>query len=271
VARWFRAKGTSVVLCSDTAWRGDLKQWVNVCLSRLWLARTFSHAWVTGRAQAGYVRKLGLPQERIRTGFYAADAPRFLAIGERLLLARADAWPHRFLCVARYIPTKGQQLLCDAFASLCDAGDAGDWELWFVGAGEELEQVRNSPTGRHGRIRHLGFRQVSEMEEILAQCGVLVLPSTYEPWGVVVHEQACAGMPLVLSSAVGAAERFLVEGSNGHRFIAGDVTTLRTMLRMMVLSTDAELRAMGQRSHALGAAWTPGDWAKVAVELIQER
>lgn len=263
-----KAQGAVSVIALDTAWRGHWKQWANAIMSRWRLRRSFSHAWVTGKAQAAYARRLGFPADRILTGFYSADTARFLSIGERLLHERESAWPHRLLCVARYIPTKGQQLLCDAFAELCDADEAGDWELWLAGTGEQFEQVRSSPSGKHARIRHLGFKQPPEMETLLGDCGAFVLPSTYEPWGVVVHEHACTGMPLLLSSAVGAAERFLVEGENGHRFIAGETHSLKTMMRKLILSTDAELRAMGHRSMELGLAWSPEAWARTALELM---
>ena len=98
-----------------------------------------------------------------------------------------------------------------------------------------------------------------------------MLPSFYEPWGVVVHEHACAGMPLLLSSAVGAGERFLVEASNGYRFISGDKASLKTMLRMFILSSDDELRGMGKKSAELGNAWNPSAWARTAIDLIQRK
>ncbi len=268
VCRALRKRGATTVMSFDTAWRGDAKQWANMLLAPAWLPRTYSHAWVTGEAQANYAHRLGFGADRVRTGFYSADTSVFLPLGDRLLTERTNAWPHRFLCVARYIPTKGHQLLCDAFAELCDRNEAGDWGLWYTGIGELQDQVMNSPSGRHPRIKHLGFKQATEMEDIVQQCGVFVLPSTYEPWGVVVHEHACAGLPLLLSSAVGAAERFLVEGENGHRFITGDKSVLQTMLRMFVLNSDAELRAMGLRSAQLGRAWSPKDWARTAFELM---
>ncbi len=268
VCRALRATGVPSVMCSDTAWRGDARQVAATLAARFWLHRTFSHAWVTGEAQAEYARKLGFEPTSIAKGFYSADVPRFAPLADQFAAGKAARFPHRFLCVARYIPTKGHQVLCDAFADLCRAGEAGDWELWIAGTGELVEQVRNSPSGRHERIRHLGFVQVDAMAEVLAQCGVFVLPSTYEPWGVVVHEHACAGFPLLLSSAVGAAERFLVDGENGHRFVAGDKGTLKNMMRMMMLSTDDELRAMGRRSAELGRYWDPVKWATTATDLI---
>jgi glycosyltransferase involved in cell wall biosynthesis len=271
VCRVLRKEGVPTVMCSDTAWRGDARQWAAVTASRLWLKRTFSHAWVTGEAQATYASRLGFPELNIKRGFYSADVDRFKALGDRLLAQRTGHWPHRFLCVARYIPTKGHQLLCDAFAKLCDQGLAGDWELWIAGTGELHQQVMDSPSGRHARIKHLGFVQVADMPSVLEQCGVFVLPSSYEPWGVVVHEHACAGFPMVLSSAVGEGERFLRGTENGFRFISGDGGTLSTMLRMIMLSSDAELLAMGRRSAELGAQWSPQEWALVVMDLIRAR
>jgi glycosyltransferase involved in cell wall biosynthesis len=241
---------------------------VAVLSASAWIHRTFTHAWVTGTPQLTYAKKLGFPEDRIRTTFYSADTDAFIELGVKLLAQRTTGWPHRFICVARYIPTKGHQYLCDAFAELCDEGEASDWELWFAGTGELHEQVKNSPSGKHPRIKHLGFKQPQEMPEILEQSGVFVLPSLFEPWGVVVHEHACAGFPLLLSSAVGAAEKFLVEMENGIRFIAGDKHTLKTMMRMMVLSTDAELHAMGSRSAELGRSWSPAKWAETAMSFL---
>ena len=225
--RELRKQGKPTVMCSDTAWRGDVRQVAAAIAARFWIKGTFSHAWVTGEAQANYAGKLGFAEEAVRTGFYSADVDRFAPLAARFAALKAERYPHRLLCVARYIPTKGHQYLCDAFADLCATGEAADWELWIAGTGELHDEVRNSPSGRHERIKHLGFVQPEGMPEILAQCGVFVLPSTYEPWGVVVQEHACAGFPLLLSHAVGAAERFLVEGKNGHGFTAGDKASLK--------------------------------------------
>lgn len=263
--RRIRRMGLPTVMCSDTAWRGDARQWAAVAAARLWLSATFSHAWVTGDAQADYARKLGFAAERTALGFYSADVERFAPIASRL---GHGPLPHRLLCVARYIPAKGHQMLCDAFAALCEAGQAGDHELWIVGTGELHEQVMASPSGRHPRIRHLGFVQAGDMPALMQQCGTFVLPSTHEPWGVVVHEHACAGFPLLLSSAVGAAERFLREGRNGLIFRSGDSADLRRALAAMITLDDTQRLQMGHESHELGMAWSPAHWAETAMRFI---
>lgn len=271
VCRALRAQGAVTVMCSDTAWQGKPRQWVAALGGRFLFGRIFSHAWVTGERQYAYARKLGFAPRNIRTGFYAADTDRFLPLGEQLLAERTTAWPHRFLCVARYIAVKNHALLCEAFAELCDRGEAGDWELWCTGTGELQATVANSTAGRHARIKHLGFVQADDMPDIVRQCGVFILPSAYEPWGVVVHEHACAGFPLALSTEVRAAERFLRDGENGVSFPANDKDALLRAMRSIIASRDEHLAAMGRRSQALGAEWGPSSWASVAACLIPQR
>lgn len=263
VCRDARKRGARTVMCSDTAWRGGLKQWAAVGTARLWLLRTFSHAWVTGEAQAMYAEYLGFKRDRIKRGFYTADLDRFAPLVKQFQPLKSSHFPHRFLCVARYIPSKGHQYMVEAFAELCDAGDAGDWELWCIGTGE-LHPMAH----RHPRIKHLGFVQADEVWKYMEQSGVFILPSLYEPWGVVVHEHAAAGFPLVLSDAVGARLRFLQEGRNGQCFIAGDKESLKRTFRKVIATSDAELSAMGLRSAELAAEWGPKEWAATLMDLM---
>jgi glycosyltransferase involved in cell wall biosynthesis len=271
VCRAMRKRGIPTVMTFDTAWRGGAKQWLSAALGRTWIPATFSHAWATGELQTLYAHRLGFKKDHVQRGFYAADTGPFLAAYPHACSERGQRYPHRFICVARYIPTKGQQVLCDAFAALCDRNEAADWELHLVGTGELYDAVRNSPSGRHPRIVHRGFVQAGDMPAVLMESGVSVVPSLYEPWGVVVQEHACMGLPLLLSDAVGARERFLETGRNGDVHRAGDLADLARSLRSMVQRSDAELLAMGEHSAQLGAAWTPHHWAAVAEQYLEDR
>lgn len=270
VCRALRRKGVPTSMNLDTAWRGGPRQWASAVLARFWMRGTYSHVWATGSPQVAYARRLGLPADRILTGLYAADTGPMLDAYPHAQAARRRRFPHRFIHVARYIPTKGQQVLCDAFAELCDQGRARDWELHLVGTGELFDQVRQSPSGKHPRIVHRGFVQASEMPGVLAEAGVSVLPSLYEPWGVVVQEHACMGLPLLLSDAVGAGERFLRVGENGSYHRAGDKADLQASLARIIATNDPELLRMSERSAELGASWTPTMWAGTAVHHFLE-
>ncbi|MCC6840478.1 MAG: glycosyltransferase family 4 protein [Flavobacteriales bacterium] len=265
VCRDARDRGVPTVMCSDPSWRGDLRQHVAVVAAKCWLPRTFSHAWVPGPPQAEYAARLGIRRANIKHGFYTADTERFVRMEKEYTAAKAVRFPHRFIFVARYIGLKGHQYTLSAFIELCEAGQAGDWEIWCIGTGELQGKVPEHP-----RVRHVGFVQSGDMGAYIGQCGVSILASMYEAWGVVVHEHAAAGLPLLLSDAVGARHRFLQEGRNGWSFKAGDKAALKEVFRMMMAKSDDELREMGRASAALGASWGPEQWAATVMDLIAE-
>jgi glycosyltransferase involved in cell wall biosynthesis len=119
-------------------------------------------------------------------------------------------------------------------------------------------------------VKHIGFVQPENVWRFMEQSGVFILPSLYEPWGVVVHEHAAAGFPLVLSDAVGARHRFLKEGHNGHCFVAGNKESLKETMRKVIATPDADLVAMGIRSAEMGASWGPQEWSDTLMALIAE-
>ena len=246
--------GTAVCIVTlDNHWQGTLRQRVACVLSRLTLVRTFAFAWVPGEPQRLYAQKLGFPEHRIRTGFYSADTGAFSPPAR-------TRFPHRFLYVGRYVDAKGVTDLWEAFRRLCEAAPH-DWELWCIGTGDIAP-------AEHPRIRHFGFLQPAEMSRVIADAGVFVLPSRHEPWGVVLHEFAAAGFPLVCSDRVGAATRFVEEGVNGWTFPAADTGALEGTLRRVISTPDGQLAGMGRRSAELGRMLTPQIWADTLLGMI---
>lgn len=260
VKPWF-GKIPTVMTC-DTHWTGSLRQYAALILSRLFLMKTFSHAWVPGLAQQKYARKLGFRRENIAMDFYCCDLAKFNALNERLKVIRNTAYPKRFLYVGRYYDFKGIADLWQAFTEW-QSETPNDWELWCLGSGS-LEPVQ------HPKIKHFGFVQPSELEPIAAQTGVFVLPSRFEPWGVVVQEYAAAGFPMLLSKEVGAAEAFLQEGKNGYLFDAENVADLKKQLKKIQESEAKDLLLMSEKSHILAQKITPEKWV-VNLEQIYEK
>ena len=112
-----------------------------------------------------------------------------------IFLTRKKNFPKRFLYVGRYYDFKGVKTLWDAFIQL-QVENPNDWELWCLGNGD-LEPLE------HPKIKHLGFMQPEDLDKIISETGIFILPSLFEPWGVVVQEYAAAGYPLILSNQIG--------------------------------------------------------------------
>ena len=250
------------VLTCDTHWTGSLKQHLATILSRFFLLPVFSHIWVPGKAQVAYARKLGFKSKKIREGFYCCDLAKFNAVYAKYKLQKNQVFPKRFLYVGRYYDFKGISDLWSAFTQL-QKETPNDWELWCLGTGS-IAPIE------HPKIRHFGFIQPKDLEPLLQQSGVFVLPSRFEPWGVVVQEYAAAGFPLLLSKAVGAQESFLEEGKNGFSFAPMNILELQNGLKKVTNLSAKELILMSEKSNDLAQKISPQKWVANVFNIYDE-
>lgn len=243
------------VLCFDNTWQGTIRQRILLPVARYLLRPLFDWCWVPGMPQKDFAMRIGFPSSRIMTGFYATDISLFHDMAVLKEPASRSGRPRRLLCVARYIPEKGYDLLWKAFTELYDEG-FGDWNLWCAGTGILYDERKEHPG-----IRHLGFVQPAEMNYLVSNTDVFILPSYFEPWGMVVQEFAAAGFPLVLSSAVGSASAFLKPGENGLVFKSGNLADLKDKLRKAMIWDEQQIEAMGKVSSSLAQASDTNAWS----------
>ncbi|MDQ3192354.1 MAG: glycosyltransferase family 4 protein, partial [Bacteroidota bacterium] len=225
----------------------------------------FSHAWVPGERQVEFALKLGFAAKRILKGFYSADFNYFHSLYSKNKEQKEKEFPKRFIYVGRYIEHKGIKDLWRAFIELQNEKPS-DWELWCLGVGPLKEQEV-----QHPKIKHFGFVQPSEMKKIIADSGVFVLPSHFEPWGVVVHEFAAAGFPLICSDKVGANSAFLKQGENGFIYHSADVEALKNRLKKMTAQSKEQLLEMGEKSIEKAKLITPEKWALTIIDILSRK
>ncbi len=242
------------VLILDNHWKNSIKQRLGAIYSKKTIVPYFDYAWVPGDHQKLFAQKMGFEPQKIVSGYYCADTNKFIKIYERRGNSEAFAQRKRFIYIGRYYDFKGIIDLWDAFSSLTELERNG-WELWCLGTGsiKPLE---------HPSIKHFGFVQPDKLEGILNECSVFVLPSKKEPWGMVVHEMALAGFPMILSDHVGAAEQFLKLSENGYLFTAGDKNGLKKQLLNYIKMSTIELNLMSERSHKVGCGYQLNDWVE---------
>jgi glycosyltransferase involved in cell wall biosynthesis len=261
ICKKFKAK-IPTVLCMDTKWKGNFRQILASVFSKFLIQNKFSHAWVPGNQQRLFAEKLGIKTSNIKLGYYCADVNLFNQFFENQFLYKKTNFPKRFLYVGRYYDFKGIKTLWDAFIKLQNE-TPNDWELWCLGNGD-LEPIV------HPKIKHLGFVQPENLNEIISSTGVFILPSLVEPWGVVVQEYAAAGYPLILSSQIGASEAFLIENENGYLFNAGDENDLIEKMKLFINLPNESLTLMSEKSHELGNKITINEWCKTALNFLNK-
>jgi glycosyltransferase involved in cell wall biosynthesis len=254
-------KKAPALLGFDNQWNGSVKHVLSAVYGRVKIKPLFNYAFVPGSLQKTFAQKLGFRVDSIITGAYSCDVNTFGKIAEERK-AREDTFPRRLIYTGRYSEEKFIRELWNTFIELHEQSGK-QWELHCAGTGPLWDQ-RNQSDG----IVHHGFMQPDELTKLMLTGDAFVLPSAFEPWGVVVHEFAAAGYPMVISSKVGAGEAFLDQGENGYMFKSGDTTDLKAQLHKLFTKNHEELMKMGQKSADLAKGITPDSWAKSINKLM---
>jgi glycosyltransferase involved in cell wall biosynthesis len=244
-----------VVLTLDNWWTGSMRQWLAVLTSPLFIQRRFNRAWVPGDPQKPFAQKLGFRGNFLATGSYCADPRPF----EKVYASRQITSPSKkILYIGRYLEIKGIKKLWSAFARLSD--EFPEWELHCIGTGDLWEERM-----LHPKIVHHGFKQPDELAPHLEDAACFVMPSEREPWGVVLHEMAIAGLPLLVSDQVGAATRFLEPGRNGE-FMRN--WNFEQVIKNFLELPEGTGKAMGEQSHRIGIRHQPQNWTEKLIKIL---
>lgn len=245
VSRYRATGGKSHVVCGiDDQWKGSLRQYVGRIYFRIFYRKLFDYMWVSGKPQYHYAQRFGYEHANIISNLLSADTSVF---------DRRAGSARRFVFVGRFTPVTGVDLLIEAYKTLPEAVRAA-WPLVLIGDGSQREKIEASASNN---IIVKPYLQPAELRDELMHGGVACVSSYANQWGVVIHEIALLGYPMIVSSVCGAATEFLISGYNGFLFRAHDVEALRNALLKMASLTDVERALFADRSLELGRRITP--------------
>jgi glycosyltransferase involved in cell wall biosynthesis len=190
---------------------------------------------VCGRLGKEYFFKYGARDEQIFYHPYEPDYSLIRALPADAVeraRARFGIRPDRRLMIysGRLVPVKRVDLLIDAFAAIADRRP--EWDLLIIGDGPLRAELQSRlPERLRSRATWTGFMDDQTTVSALYRAGdVLVLPSEYEPWALVINEAAAAGLAIVASNIVGAAAELVRDGVNGHIFASRNLDQLTECL-----------------------------------------
>lgn len=242
ITRRLRRKGVYVVSVIDHQWEGTLKQWLGVLSSRWFLKPSIDCFLVAGDRQAYFSRKLGY--DNILYGLYAASVDEFKTTTP---LSSRDP---SFLFVGRLIAIKGIENLLTAYR-LYRQQSTSPWGLKIAGTGN-LKSLAKDTQG----VELYGFVQPSDVPKLMQSARAFILPSIWEPWGVVIHEAAAAGLPIIATYDCGAVTSFVRDGVNGF-IIQSNPSAIKDAMLKLTMCKVGELERFGQASQTLAGLWTP--------------
>ncbi|MGQ1785712.1 glycosyltransferase family 4 protein [Saccharicrinis sp. GN24d3] len=240
-----KTNGTPVIMGFDTQWRGG-RQWANVITSWFRHRLYFSHVLIAGMRQYEYAKRLGFKNNQILWPLNSADVDTFLKVP----LSFEKFKGHRkFLYVGRFANVKGLKYLLEAWSGIKNKKGA---TLTLVGNGPLRSKLES-----YDDVIIRDFMSQEELVKLGAETSCFVLPSTFEPWALVIHEFAAAGLPLLLTNACGAASHFLINNYNGFLVNSNSHEQLRIAMEKVINSSDKKLFEFGERSREFAKSITP--------------
>lgn len=152
-----------------------------------------------------------------------------------------------FLFVGRLSPEKNIIPLLRVFKTVCHLDK--NWGLLILGNGPLKSEIESYILANNldKRVHLIGFVQQDEIVKYYSFSDVFILPSTSEPWGLVVNEAMLCSMPVIISNRCGCEPELVKEGVNGFSFNPFDILKLQQLLEGFI-NAQYDIKLMGRES-----------------------
>ncbi len=110
------------------------------------------------------------------------------------------------LCVGRLVPQKGVEYFIRAIPLIAKKYPGAKFIIVGEGWSRDLLEEEARASGHANKITFTGFASDKQVIELMTSADTLVVPSIYEPFGIVALEGMATGVPVVASQVGGLAE-----------------------------------------------------------------
>jgi glycogen(starch) synthase len=248
-----------------------------------WLPRPLNVAihsverWLTRRAAAvitcsttmqdEVIRLFELPAVRVTVVPNGIDAARWRPSASAAAVARQQYRGDGPLLVyaGRLVHEKGVQTLLAGVRQLRAAHPSLRVAVAGTGGHEATLRAQARRLRIARSIDWLGFVPEAELPALLGAADVAVVPSFYEPFGIVALEAAVAGAPLVVAETGGLRD-LAAAGIAAASFPAGDVDELVAAIGKVLVDPAAARRTARRAARIVARDYT---WTAVAMQTVE--
>jgi glycogen(starch) synthase len=224
-----------------------------------WMAHRADAVIVCSYYMRGHVADIfDIEERRIAMIPNGVDPNDLRPSGDLQALRREFAEPHEklVLLVGRLVYEKGFQLALDALPDVIR--QVGNVRFLVAGSGTHEGELR-SQAERLGLSAHgtfLGWIGDDALHSLYRIADLCVVPSIYEPFGLVALEAMASGCPCIVADTGGLREVVPVGERVGLRFNGGDAEHLGVMIERLLIDDELRDRLVTEASeHVLRFDW----------------
>lgn len=230
-----------------------------------------SYIWGNGTVSKRYFNELfNYPIERIYNQYLTIDGEKINNISQEKLKIRKELRSKYGISSdekviqysGRLVKIKNVDFVIKAIASINNPKVT----LLITGAGEEEENLKKLAEELNVKLIITGF--INKQEELFRHyfiSDIFILPSIYEPWGLVVNEAMYAKLPVLISEVCGCSLDLVKE--NGYVFNPYNLNDLTDKMSNILLK---DFEEMGEESHKIISEWSFENSAKSFMTLIDK-
>lgn len=215
-----------------------------------------------------YLMKHGVSADkifhRVQTAALPLDYDAVQALAKRMAYLTSNPSERIFLYVGRLSVEKNLLMLLRAFSRVTKTDNHVFLDI--VGSGPQQHEIAQYIADHelHGRVRLLGSKNSEDIVTHYQTAVALMLPSTSEPWGLVVNEALSYGCPVIVSQACGCVPELVIDHKTGFSFPSDDVDALAAHM-MRVISADFDAVAIANNCFEMIVDYSPN---RAAAQII---
>ncbi len=183
---------------------------------------TALHRWVRRRVYAGTQAFVAASAggQALYDHYGVSHAQRFtscLAIDNQAFSSASATPQFDLLFCGRLEAVKRPHFVLEMALALA-ARTGRQISVLMVGSGSQMTALK-AAAARHADLVHVtfsGFASQHALPALYRSARLFVMPTSWEPWGVVFNEACAAGLPILTTPAAGAAGELVLAGENGY-------------------------------------------------------
>jgi glycosyltransferase involved in cell wall biosynthesis len=253
----------------------DRRMWKRPVKRFFWplLYRLASQVIAPSSGTYSLLRSLGIPEKRISLFPYVVNNDWWQARSAQVdREAVRTSWGARqenlvVVFCGKLQPWKRPLDLLLAFAQAALTNSL----LFFAGEGPLKPKLQSEAVrlGVADRVRFLGFLNQSQLPALYTAADLMVLPSEYDAFGVVVNEAMLCGCPVIASDRVGAGPDLITPVRPSFLYKCGDVSALSDLLKR-VLSNPADLDRVRIAARERMKTWSPQQFVEATLDALDK-
>lgn len=245
------------VIIFAESWYGKnkIKNWIKSFFLQTYCDLVF----VSGKKAFDHFSKtLKIPANKIISGYSVVDNDHFT-----VRYPATEQIPV-MLCVARFSKEKNLTSLLKAYNK---SKVKKEYSLKLVGGGEQRHELEKLAK-ENPNIDIVNWVSYQDLPSIYKKASLFILPSLFEPWGLVINEAMAAGLPIIASHQCGCVPDLITE-KNGLTFDAENEEELFLLLDKIVDIPKDKLKEMGENSKRKIEKYSPRSWAKTLFDGVK--